>query len=1332
MTDLPDFFSRLNKTAAPGANPPVASEDSRRDFTFSSPSNNSHPPFSNYHEPSVSSPIPSPSPNGPQPRHPDNIMSLNTTPAPNTPGGEQPQNERTSNLLNLLKFNQAGSNSGTGQSRPFNQRQESNPAQPVSASDLVASFSRQASNHLAQKDSTHRSNASPDPTTSGAPSQDPKAVLKDNPQHMLLNLLKRPQQNGSEEGQSGSPAELSAAQRSVTQRGKPSPVNAFGQSEAKRSLSFHAPQPTQKPTLPAFTYVNPFEKLEATSRNQSPRPEPSAKDVAKPPSVSTVSNKRSNGPSPLPQNDRGVDVSEEQGDLAAQEEATETVAEALTEVAEIANRDAQEALADTNPTQDEIKDAVHEAATEIQDALEDGQTKSELDKKVSSPITSALKDTADKVTTNGVADDWEDAATAVPVYNLPMRPFVTIDVKGITEPSNALRQEVIKIASVKKEFDQLDRNLTTATANLIVYAAAKGGGFRVIRQDDGNNKMVFKGVDNQIFNVSANSPPPLSPIKDHETVLATSIGGSVCWTKVPVNASGDASDSFNDADLDASGFILPPPPSTEDNTSKSQLKTRAKLSFRHQGLFAVARGKSIHFVNPNVAGAEPYTNPKTHLVDSQKYFSDWDLNIATGKAGKDFAFSADDTIIVSLDKHGKLKFWDTAPFITQVDGTKIQGSHKTIELTDPVMSLLVSSSNYKAWPTSVQFVDKERSFMKGLALRYLLVGMKQNHTIQLWDIGLGKAVQELSLPHESETDPICSISYHAKSSIIAVGHPTRNSIYLIHLSAPRYTLPAMPQNRFVHRLAMKDPLLPRPESTAIMSGIREISLDSIGRLRSLDILSPHQITLEKDEYRGEETVFEVYAMHSRGVTCVSLKKHDFGWDHEGKVLNNHDALSEGLVSVEPLQEGPSGEADAPQGHPKISEPSAPKPQPEDLNNKAADSSKVIKRASRTAISENSSSDHPNKKKRNKHLESMEDYADSGSASRSERDADPREQLKGEIPSTSFGSRPTRQKSPNFKQQQYTSALNQEAPDSMTQSQILDTNEPPTEHYSVSAHPDFHALLRDNLGNLYRRIDEDKRVQEAASSAKQDAVLRLVSSTLTDNVEKSLSRIVSKNLAEKLLPSISTTTSSALDRQLPKAVAQQLNSSFPKELKTALSQELTKAFKDQSLLQAISEQVTSKIANSIDKQFKAFLEQNVISNFRTLAAESARKSVSEVERQVNEQLRLVEVQRQNDVAKIDHLTNVVGDLTKTIQAMATAQSEFHKEVIRPQQQLNRPESIAREPSPPARDEELDSIRDLMYSGKFEEGTIKVSTYVHINLMVVLTVLVASIRTHSRTV
>ena len=604
---------------------------------------------------------------------------------------------------------------------------------------------------------------------------------------------------------------------------------------------------------------------------------------------------------------------------------TETVAEALNEVGDRVSRQVEDALNQAEATQDEsnIKEeglreerdvALHAVAEELQEAA--AEVKQELDKEensdllqsiMSESLATAVKDTINEAATGDLVAEQENRNrkespvdetdhSVVRVYNFPLKPFVSIDLRQDTPATLALRQDAIMdIARLKKEFDQTDRTLATGTDDYIIYGMSKPGGLRIIRQDDGLDRHIFKDTRDRIFNVTVSTAPPGSLSRGTQTLVATGISGTVYWAII-CQASGD---SLKEEILEELGLAFPPVPAHDENTSGGQLKTRAKRSSRHPEFFAIGRGKSIQIVFPFHAKSSKHLS-STFMVDAEKYYKDRNLKINTGKAGKDFTFSEDDSMIITLDKAGRLRFWDIRDLVHEENATASKIA--PIEVKTPMLTFSTAFPSEKSWPTSVLFVDKLRPYTKGIALRYIIVGMKQNHTLQLWDLGLGKAVQELSFPHKNESDAICSVCYHPASGIVVVGHPTRNSIYFIHLSAPKYNLPSMSQAKYVQRLASKDPTLPKPESTAIMSGMREYSFSSKGQLRSIDLLPNSAQTTRALDNTEHSVLFELYIMHSKGVTCLNIKKQDLGWSSDSKILHPVDAEKVGCIIVRDLRE----------------------------------------------------------------------------------------------------------------------------------------------------------------------------------------------------------------------------------------------------------------------------------------------------------------------------------------------------------------------------------------------------------------------------------------------
>jgi len=1101
----------------------------------------------------------------------------------------------------------------------------------------------------------------------------PAAAAGAGTQDLLLKLLNRPQATQGENSQTSmeaAPVEIMAVSNLTTSHHDTTTApSAPPAAQSMPPLHQHS-EPVRGKS--PFKAVNPFEQLAASLPSRSKTPEVRAIQQKLPITLKT----ESPAPSPMPDGRSKI--------------------EALLGIGADSARP-------TGGAQD-----VKQAAADIKAELFNTDSRTAIETGMPAAMAKGFEDKINELAGGPVADSWEaaeaaeskaEASRGVRVYGFPMKPFLTINVKNLPTATPVRDDIVMKIASLKREFDQIDRTLASATTNFIVYSMTKTGGVRVIRQEDGTNKQVFRGSENQIFNLSISGASGSGPF-GAETVLGTGVNGNVYWTSIPNSAD------FADEDLDRRGFSFPPLPQADENTSGSQLKTRAKLSNKHPDFFAVGRGKSIHIIWPTVALQPEYTNKDTRVVNTAKYLEDRCLKIATGKAGKDFSFSADDTVIVSLDKAGRIKFWDVRDHIDPSNG--IPSNKCNVTVNTPIMVMNTTSSSEKSWATSVVFADKERSISRCQVMRYLLVGSKQNHTLHLWDLVLNKVVQEVNFPHENETDPICSIVYHAKSGLIVVGHPTRNSVFLIHLSLPRHNIPAgLSQAQFIKRLAMKDATLPKPESTAIMSGARELSLSSIGQLLSLDVVDVSSNTSVPEV--EDKSLFEIYIMHTRGVTALAPKNRDLGWNADSKVLYPVDAAAERIISIGDLRQ-PDQSEPAPTPKQSSSTAEIPRvPSPSKKADKVAPAAPVPRvqtpptsvpnPVSAASASNPVVEDLPPKSTSSAAKTGTSQSAQTAAVAQTNgntKSAQPRAVPPASNNSTTPASMPT---------------LGTSAPSDISGS-TLDASalaETMSRALASTLSDVLSKVLGDLFENLYRRLDDDKRVNEAAGSAKQDAVLRLVSSTLTDNVEKSLNRIISSTIEKSVLPALSSTVSAAVERKVGDAVALQLQSSLSKDLQSALTAPIASAMQDPKVVRTLNDQLTSKITTHVESVFTTTLNQTITPAFQKLAATSANQMTVEMEKRVGLQVQELNMQRQADGAKIDKLTKLTTELVDSVRAMTGMLADSQKEIMGLQAQLA--EQLAatsvRSPVVPARpsDSEVNALEDCWTDGRREEGTIR---------------------------
>ncbi|APA13548.1 hypothetical protein sscle_11g083180 [Sclerotinia sclerotiorum 1980 UF-70] len=1330
---------------------------------------------SHYQQPSVSSPLPTPPMHAQQHHHNSAIMSPVDTPHAEPPRlanpvGTASGDNRTSSLLNLLKFSQPSASKSTSQAAPIgtplppsrdssmNFGGNSDVLGQVSAGnrggqDLLAALmggaqQKPVSTPQMTQASPQFANASqPQSSSSFAAATSPPADT----QAYLLRLLNQPKppQTGDESphlntekvltppskassldevGDLAQTLEDTKIDMDMSMMGSAAFEGKIERSLGKENTRDVTPQPRNNQGL--FTYVNPFEELAASSpRNRTPKAatagpsNPSASAPAPAFQIlkrqDSTDNKRkmdersnvdspgqafskrklgspavsSGPPTPLPDGRTQLEALIGIGapSPAANGKGKETVSHALEEVGDTVDQEVQEALARAEQdasnaeiekdlrnmlaakTESQFEDRAQVAATAIKKVLDKDETV--LDD-LPTPVADEVKEIIDDAAQGHIADSWESAdaedappttdETVIKVFNFPMKPWTSITIKNSEEGRPIFRDEVIvDIARLKKEFDQIDRTLVTASSNFIVYGMSKNGGIRIIRQTDGKDSRLFTETHDRIFNVSTSSAP--ADLKD--TIIGTGISGTVYWAVVK-DGEGDF---IEENHPETHGFALPPIQTPDNESAGGVLKTRARKSSNHPEFFAVGRGKSIQIIYPSVIMKNSFLkNGKERIVDTDRYLAHRSLKVNTGKAGKDFTFSEDDTTIVSLDKAGRVKFWDVRP-LTQIPEDELHQKAPPVEIKEPLTTLITTPATEKSWPTSVLFVDKLRPYQKGGPLRYMIVGMKQNHTLQLWDLALGKPVQEIHLPHSKESDAVCSVLYHPATGVIVVGHPTRNSIYFLHLSAPKYNLPrTVTQAEYVERLANNDSSVSKPESTAVVSGMREYSFASKGNLRSLDILQ----NPAAPSNRGEPiTLFELYAMHSKGVTCLNIKQADLGWDANNKCISAVVADRVGAVTIDTLKEINTAPPATPS---ESSEPApesslAPAPTPTRIIQRPAAKENTPKETKKTAQPETFSVPKAEEKVEKKEVPAALSSGGLAGASGTENKAEKKKRRKANS-SSEFAvnsSQPKNVATENISAPRNGSASRanmNNIPDVGSSSSFSTTGltEEVLKDIEGRVSGEVKKLLNDSFNSLDQRIKDDRRTQNAVNDAKQDAVLRLVSSTLTGNLEESLKRIVNGALENSIVPSIENITLKTIDQRVSPALANHLNQSLPRELEKILPDAVNKVMQQPQLLKLMSETLAKSVSFPFEEQFATLLNNSITPAFTQLAVNASQRVAADVHRQAQEQIGNIERQRHADSLKIEQLTQLVTGLTETISSMAAAQSEFQAQFLRVQQ------------------------------------------------------------------
>jgi hypothetical protein len=758
-----------------------------------------------------------------------------------------------------------------------------------------------------------------------------------------------------------------------------------------------------------------------------------------------------------------------------------------------------------------------------------------------------------------VVGDWQDAAEAtdsVSVYTFPMRPFTSIDIKPMDTTSKIPKADAFDVAKMKKQFDQVDRNLAASTTNYIVYALAQEG-FRIINRDTANYLKLFDGSRDRVYSILAGIGRKTGD--EAEVMLAVGVNGTVFWAS-PTGAGAE--------------FAFPPVDSKEELSAGGPLKTRVKPSWRNTAYFAYARGKYIHIVWPAVAGSSTYTGGN-RICDSARYLSHNDLKICTGKAAKDFAFSADDTVIASLDKAGKLKFWD----IRSLTKSEFNSPDREVaaDVTTPILTLnAVAAGSEKIVPSTIMFIDKEKPMTKGLALRYMVIGLKQNHSIQLWDLALQKAVQQINLPHNEKADAICSVAFHPRTGVLVVGHPTRNSVYLLHISPPKYTLTVpINQAKFMSMIAAGDKSLTNIQSTAICNSFREYNLDTRGTLRSLDLMVEPAMNDDLKSSLAQDQLMTITLTHSKGIFEFVVKREHLGWGKDGRTQNPIDAEKKGAAEIKKLE-------------------------------------LIFGDAGVGASATDTTSNKSDKKKKKKAVDPAAPIVRDFAVASPKKGSEPKA-------SSSAPSAPV-------------AVAKRAIPDAPARAPTETSSQKPASPRRADRSDSVDALagISGLMETMFKRFADEQRASDASGASKQEALLKRVSTAVSENLEDAVEKALAKALDVAIEPIQAAVESAAKD-----AAARP-------DLEVALRESLL----DSRVVRAFSDRISTQVGPIVSAQ----LQQTIASLQSTLNA-SAKQMALDSESRLATHIASLESRRLHDAAVLERLTTLVERQSAQIESLS---------------------------------------------------------------------------------
>jgi hypothetical protein len=187
------------------------------------------------------------------------------------------------------------------------------------------------------------------------------------------------------------------------------------------------------------------------------------------------------------------------------------------------------------------------------------------------------------------------------------------------------------------------------------------------------------------------------------------------------------------------------------------------------------------------------------------------------------------------------------------------------------------------------------------------------------------------------------------------------------------------------------------------------------------------------------------------------------------------------------------------------------------------------------------------------------------------------------------------------------------------------------------------------------------VADASSAAKQDAILRLVSSTLTENVESTLHKIVSTSIENKVIPALTSNTSKVIERKLAETLNTQVSESIAKELKAAVPGAISAALRDSQVTRALSSHIVDEVTKQVKMDMGGLVQRSMqtvqtnMASQMTQSTQSTQKAILDIESKLGASLREVSEHQSQQNAMLAQLSASVRDLSSLVQSMKEDQS-----------------------------------------------------------------------------
>ncbi|KAG0023494.1 hypothetical protein BGZ80_009269 [Entomortierella chlamydospora] len=193
---------------------------------------------------------------------------------------------------------------------------------------------------------------------------------------------------------------------------------------------------------------------------------------------------------------------------------------------------------------------------------------------------------------------------------------------------------------------------------------------------------------------------------------------------------------------------------------------------------------------------------------------------------------------------------------------------------------------------------------------------------------------------------------------------------------------------------------------------------------------------------------------------------------------------------------------------------------------------------------------------------------------------------------------------------------------------------------------FEKKLSAELEQQYRKMDQDQ-------ISRQEAVLKMVSQTLTKNTEQLLVQTVNKEIQNSVVPSLNKIIGNAVDRQLSRTINDATLKALPSAVESAVKENIERVLGSPAFITNLTTQVASTIQPSIETCFK--------DNFTNLLIPSYQKATQAMFQQMHTAFSSGIEDLMSSSGKgnesIEQIASYVGKINSTVENLTLTLNQF---------------------------------------------------------------------------